>query len=168
MICSFSSSKLVVVVVSGDCASAGNLLSFLAATRANLGNTIIGLLRADSGFFADEILKVREDSGTDYVVAAKLHEAGPGKVLSLFKDDPDMKLWCYGVVCATLKLSALEVWRAYRGRADGENRIKELKADFGLENFNLRDFWATEAALTAIGLVFFGLALRRFRSSLTA
>ena len=28
-----------------------------------------------------------------------------------------------------------------------ENRIKELKADFGLDAFNMRDFWATEAAL---------------------
>ena len=35
----------------------------------------------------------------------------------------------------------------YRGRADCENRIKELKADFGLDSFVLRDFWATEAAL---------------------
>ena len=32
-------------------------------------------------------------------------------------------------------------------RADRENRIKELKADFGLGSFVLRDFWATEAAL---------------------
>ena len=47
----------------GDCASAGNLLSFLAATRANLGNTIIGLLRADSGFFADEILVTVRPNG---------------------------------------------------------------------------------------------------------
>ena len=35
----------------------------------------------------------------------------------------------------------------YRGRADCERRIKELKADFGLDSFVLRDFWATEAAL---------------------
>lgn len=42
---------------------------------------------------------------------------------------------------------ALEVRRLYRGRADCENRIKELKADFGLGSFCLRDFWATEAAL---------------------
>ena len=196
----------------GDCASAGNLLSFLAATRANLGNTIIGLLRADSGFFADEILKSLEDSGTDYVVAAKLtaplqaqlmkadgwwalepglelcefdyqagtwaaprrmvairqsaklREAAPGKTLSLFKDDPEMKLWRYGVVCTTLKLSALEVWRTYRGRADCENRIKELKADFGLDSFNLRDFWATEAALTATMLAYNLMSL--FRQSI--
>lgn len=26
-------------------------------------------------------------------------------------------------------------------------RIKQLKADFGLDAFNLQDFWATEAAL---------------------
>ena len=42
---------------------------------------------------------------------------------------------------------ALEVWRLYRRRADFENRNKELKADFGLDSFMLRDFWATEAAL---------------------
>ena len=35
----------------------------------------------------------------------------------------------------------------YRRRADCERRIKELKADFGLDSFVLRDFWATEAAL---------------------
>lgn len=37
--------------------------------------------------------------------------------------------------------------RLYRGRADCENRIKELKADFGLGCFVRLDFWAKEAAL---------------------
>ncbi len=46
-----------------------------------------------------------------------------------------------------LTLSPVEVWRTYRGRADCENRIKELKADFGLDSFNLNGFYATEAAL---------------------
>lgn len=63
----------------------------------------------------------------------------------------------------------VEGWRTYRGRADcdqpegrrtaegrsrkarcgqaAQNRIKELKADFGLDAFNMRNFWATEAAL---------------------
>lgn len=41
----------------------------------------------------------------------------------------------------------MEVWRSYRGRADCENRIKELKADFGLDSFVLRDFWANKAGL---------------------
>jgi hypothetical protein len=38
------------------------------------------------------------------------------------------------------------VWRRYNGRADIENRIKELGAQFGLRGFCLRSFWATEAA----------------------
>jgi hypothetical protein len=43
-------------------------------------------------------------------------------------------------------LSALEVWRRYNGRADIENRIKELGAQFGLKSLCCRSFWATEAA----------------------
>ena len=37
-------------------------------------------------------------------------------------------------------LPAAELWHLYRGRADCENRIKELKYDFGEENLNLKDF----------------------------
>ena len=70
-----------------------------------------------------------------------------GKTLSLFADDADLQGWRYGAMLTDLTLPALEVWRLYRGRADCENRIKELKADFGLDSFVLRDFWATEAAL---------------------
>jgi hypothetical protein len=43
-------------------------------------------------------------------------------------------------------VSALEVWRRYNGRADIENRIKELGAQFGLKGLCCRSFWATEAA----------------------
>ena len=39
------------------------------------------------------------------------------------------------------------VWRSYRGRANAENRIKELKYDFGFDSFNMNEFFATEAAL---------------------
>ena len=71
----------------------------------------------------------------------------PGKTLSLFADDPDLSGWRYGTMVTSLTLPDVEVWRSYRGRADCENRIKELKADFGLDSFALNDFWATEAAL---------------------
>jgi hypothetical protein len=33
----------------------------------------------------------------------------------------------------------------YNSRADCENRIKELKQDFGLDSYYLKDFWAKEA-----------------------
>ena len=39
-----------------------------------------------------------------------------------------------------------QVWNIYNSRADCENRIKELKSDFGLENFCLKNFWANEAS----------------------
>lgn len=74
-------------------------------------------------------------------------KSAPGKTLSLFADDPDIQGWRYGAFMSSLDLPMVEVWQTYRGRADCENRIKELKADFGLDAFNMRDFWATEAAL---------------------
>jgi hypothetical protein len=40
----------------------------------------------------------------------------------------------------SLDLPALQVWRLYRGRADCENRIKKLKADFGFDSFNMAQF----------------------------
>jgi len=43
-------------------------------------------------------------------------------------------------------INALEVWRRYNGRADIENRIKELGTQFGLKGLCCRSFWATEAA----------------------
>ena len=51
-----------------------------------------------------------------------------------------------------LGLAAIEIWRIYRGRADCENRIKELKYDFGLDSFVMRNFWAAEATLSAVML----------------
>lgn len=84
-------------------------------------------------------------------VAVRQHirrkDGAAGKTLSLFANDPDLQGWRYGAMVTDLTLPAVEVWRLYRGRADCENRIKELKADFGMDSFVLRDFWATEAAL---------------------
>lgn len=42
-------------------------------------------------------------------------------------------------------VDALAVWRRYNGRADIENRLKELGAQFGIKGLCCRDFWATEA-----------------------
>jgi hypothetical protein len=39
----------------------------------------------------------------------------------------------------------LEVWRRYNGRADIENRIKELGEQFGIKRLACENFWATEA-----------------------
>ena len=49
----------------------------------------------------------------------------------------------------------------YTGRGDAENRIKELKTDFGFDSFNLKSFQGTESALTFAMLAYNLMALFR-------
>lgn len=179
----------------GTSHTANNALAFLEATLANLGQTAVGLFRADSGFYDKAIMGWLADKRIAFIISAKLTTAlqqaivdqckwqevadgievselryqasgwdrdqrlvvvrqhvrratAAGKSLSLFADDAALQGWRYGAMATDLTLPAVEVWRLYRGRADCENRIKELKAEFGLDSFVLRDFWATEAALS--------------------
>jgi len=53
------------------------------------------------------------------------------------------------------------IWRVYRGRADRENQIKELKFDFVADSFNTQDFWATDAALNTAMLAYNQMSLMR-------
>jgi len=54
--------------------------------------------------------------------------------------------YTYGVYVTNLALPCLQVRALYRGRADSENRIKELLQDFAISGFVSQKFWATEAA----------------------
>ncbi|MDP3442135.1 MAG: IS1380 family transposase [Ignavibacteria bacterium] len=72
----------------------------------------------------------------------------PGKQLTLFAEEEIYRNYRYSAYVTNLKLPAAEIWRLYRGRGDAENRIKELKYDFGFDSFNLNNFFATEAALS--------------------
>lgn len=71
----------------------------------------------------------------------------PSKILSLFPKDEIHKSYRYSAYFTNQEQSATDIWRTYRMRGDAENRIKELKADFGAESFNLKEFYPTEAAL---------------------
>jgi hypothetical protein len=42
-------------------------------------------------------------------------------------------------------VEALNVWRRYHGRADLENRIRELGEQFGIKRLCVQKFWGTEA-----------------------
>lgn len=68
-------------------------------------------------------------------------------MLSLFPEDETHRNYRYSAYITNQEQSATDVWRTYRNRGDAENRIKELKADFGAESFNLKGFFPTEAAL---------------------
>ncbi len=71
-----------------------------------------------------------------------------GKQISLLPEEEIYRNYRYSAYITNIKLPALEVWRHYRGRGIAENRIKELKCDFGFDSFNLKGFYAREAALT--------------------
>ena len=70
-----------------------------------------------------------------------------GKQLKLFAEEEIYRNYRYSAYVTNMKFSAPEIWRLYRGRGDAENRIKELKYDFGFDSFNLKSFYATEASL---------------------
>lgn len=70
-----------------------------------------------------------------------------GKQLSMFEEDIEINGYRYTCYITTLKLSAADIWRLYRGRANCENRIKELKYDYGLDKMNQNSFDGTEASL---------------------
>lgn len=87
--------------------------------------------------------------------------AAKGKTLNLFADDPVIGKYRFSALVTDLDLSATLVWRIYRGRADCENRIKELKYDFAADSFNMQEFWATEAAMNTVMIAYNLMSLLR-------
>lgn len=74
---------------------------------------------------------------------------------------PHERTYRYSAYVTSLTLPPAEVWRLYRGRADCENRLKELKHDFGADKLCLKDFWATEAALKGVIFAYNAMAIAR-------
>ena len=94
-----------------------------------------------------------------YIVVRKQVEIRPkAGVKMLFEDMPAYRYSCY---VTNLDLPLDQGWNVYNTRADCENRIKELKEDFGLENFCLKDFWATEASFRFIMVAYNLMSLFR-------
>jgi hypothetical protein len=84
-----------------------------------------------------------------------------GKGLSLFTDEGIYKRYKYSCYITNLDLSSSDIWRLYRQRANAENRIKELKYDFGFDSFNMNNFWGTEAALNFVMIAYNFMSLFR-------
>jgi hypothetical protein len=72
--------------------------------------------------------------------------------------------YSYRLVVTRVPYAAEVVTRMYGGRADSENRIKELKEDLSLDTFCLKSFDATDAAFR-MGCVLYNL-LADFRETL--
>jgi hypothetical protein len=66
----------------------------------------------------------------------------------------DVPGYTFHALVTTLELSPVDAWHFYNGRADSENRLKELKEDFGADGFCLQSFDGTEAAFRLICFLF--------------
>lgn len=73
-----------------------------------------------------------------------------GKTLSLFENQETMRGYRFASYITNLTLPAVEIWRLYRGRANAENQIKELKYDYGMDKMNVQGFDATETSMNFI------------------
>src|ERR1700747_224999 len=62
--------------------------------------------------------------------------------------------YTFHVLVTTLSLDPVQTWRFYNSRAESENRLKELKEDFGADGFCLQSFYGTEAAFRLISFLF--------------
>lgn len=83
------------------------------------------------------------------------------KQMELFEDEADFGKYRYSCLVTNLDLPAKIVYDSYRGRADSENRIKELKKDFSLDEFVSHNFWATDACGNFIVLAYNFMSLFR-------
>jgi hypothetical protein len=83
------------------------------------------------------------------------------KQLELFTDDDRLGNYRYSCYITNLTLPGRVVYEAYRGRADSENRIKELKHDFSIDKFTLHNFWASEACGNFIVMAYNFMSLFR-------
>lgn len=82
------------------------------------------------------IVVVRKDT--------RLHPKAGGKLL--FPEIEEFESYTYAAFVTNMNLSNELIWQLYNQRADCENRIRELKYNYGIEGFCMEDFYATEAA----------------------
>lgn len=187
----------------GNTAANSNCVEFMKETFEQcLSSKTVGLVRADSGFYTEEIMTYLEEAKKNYVISVKLYptikteiigekdwvrltkgielkemtfshingkprryiivkkrvEDRPEATGKLLFDEPGYRYSCY---VTNLDLPLDQIWNIYNSRADCENRIKELKQDFGLENFCMNDFWATEASFRFIMMAYNLISLFR-------
>ena len=142
-------------------------LNYIIAARAyaNLKNEIYGMkdwVEVCPGIAVKEWRHQPADAKAKarrHIVVRKQISRRPqagGKLL--FEDLPDYRFSLY---VTSLDLPLGQIWNIYNSRADCENRIKELKQDFGLDAFCLQDFWATEASFRFIMVAYNLMSLFR-------
>lgn len=90
-----------------------------------------------------------------------LRPKASGKKLKLFDDSVYYQNFRHHCFITNQTLPAEQIWTQYKMRADAENRIKELKEDFGAEGFSMDNFYATEAAMRMVMMAYNLMSLYR-------
>jgi hypothetical protein len=72
----------------------------------------------------------------------------------LFEEYDQLNKYEFKCYVTNTKMSAIDVHKKYNERGDCENRIKELKYDYGIDGFGLKMFGAMEAAFRFIMIAF--------------
>ena len=191
----------------GNTAALSNCKAFIDETFEILLNKKVGLVRADSGFYAHDFLNyLEQEKKVNYIVAVKMYPTikkelrmlqewthlkdgietaefeyrspewkKPRRMIAARKNihiltkatgklllfDEPVGNYRYSLYVTDLHLPAEQIWLSYKDRADAENRIKELKYDFGLDSFCMDKFWATEAAFRTIMMAYNLMSLFR-------
>jgi len=94
------------------------------------------------------------------MILVRIPDAHPkNKQRELFKEYEELSKYRYCAYVTNSKLPAVTIHALYAKRADAENRIKELKYDYGIDGFALHAFRATEAAFRFTMVAFNIMAL---------
>ncbi|WP_434783012.1 transposase [Ferrovum myxofaciens] len=112
----------------GNTHSANNVLQFLEATLARLGEKKVGLLRADSGFFDDVFLKVLEEKRIPYIIAARLNQVlqrGLYQVTGWWALEPGLELTeiSYQAACWSQPRRVIVVRQSIRQRKNAPGKL---------------------------------------------
>jgi len=96
----------------------------------------------------------------------EVRKKSTGKILtSLFKlediDQDKVYKTRYHAFVSNQELPAVEIWEQYKRRGDAENRIKDLKEDFGVQGFCMDNFCATETAMRFVMVAYNLMSLFR-------
>ena len=190
----------------GNTAASSNCVEFMRETFDQAMDGVkVGLVRADSGFYTNDILSELEGRDIPYIIAARVYsnlkneiygmkdwvEVCPGICVKEWKHQPanpkakvrrhivvrkqvsrrplaggkllfeDLPDYRFSLYVTNLDLPLDQIWNIYNSRADCENRIKELKHDFGLDSFCMQDFWGTEASFRFIMVAYNLISLLR-------
>ena len=188
---------------SGDSVSTTDANEFLQEMFTIVAPSRIGLMRFDSGFFSQKIMKLLEaqDKPIPYIIRGKMtpgiaqliqqqtawyanndvvqgaeyctttYQAStwdqPRKVVivrvpksrkthqpTLFEHINIFDSFEYKVFVTSVTFSASVVHSLYNKRANAENRIKDLKYDYGIDGFSLMEFGAMEAAFRYVMMAY--------------